>query len=341
GAEYRLDQHNTSNGQNLWSSQEGTRAIFDANNNVLRFPDGSFWNMGVQSSGAEQDSGALYPSLLADTNGNWIVLAYAAGAGTGGLVNTSARITSIRDARELNSTYPTYLMQYNTDAIPHLTQILGGSSIKTPEQYTFTYSSVPLVSPFDQSPFGATTLLQSVSVTGWTDSQNAAVGHRFQYYAPTTGTTTAELSQVTTPLGGILTWTYSSDTYTSGNRTYREVTGRTMQPSATAAPSGYSLIYNQNATTSHSWSVLINGTSEKAWGFGYTPGPFYQLVSRYEERQITDAQQGTYVVVLRKTLNWLQDSSGTPYLQTVITDIDPGQTYATTTTSYQSLDQYG
>jgi hypothetical protein len=68
GAEYILDQNN--NG--VWTSLQGTYVAFDANANVLHFPDGSFWQMTVQSGAVEQDAGTLYPSVMEDTNGNFL-----------------------------------------------------------------------------------------------------------------------------------------------------------------------------------------------------------------------------------------------------------------------------
>ena len=65
GAEYRLDQN--SNG--VWTSLDSTYAAFNANNDYLCFPDGSFWLMNVTSVSSEQDAGTMYPSTMEDTNG--------------------------------------------------------------------------------------------------------------------------------------------------------------------------------------------------------------------------------------------------------------------------------
>jgi hypothetical protein len=66
GAEYRLDQNNGG----VWTSQQGVYVSFDSNTAKLYFPDGSFWLMGAQSAGNEQDAGSMYPTLIQDTNGN-------------------------------------------------------------------------------------------------------------------------------------------------------------------------------------------------------------------------------------------------------------------------------
>jgi hypothetical protein len=65
---------------NVWTSLEGVYVSYDATANRLYSTDGSFWYMGCQSSGGEQDAGTLYPTQIEDTNGNQIVIAYQAGA---------------------------------------------------------------------------------------------------------------------------------------------------------------------------------------------------------------------------------------------------------------------
>ena len=66
GAEYSLGVDSG----NVWTSQDGTYVTYDANASCLHFNDGSFWVMGATSSGGEQDSGNLYPTLMEDSNGN-------------------------------------------------------------------------------------------------------------------------------------------------------------------------------------------------------------------------------------------------------------------------------
>jgi hypothetical protein len=67
GAEYRLDV--SADGER-WTSREGIYLTYDRVVSRLYFPDGSFWVMGSGSSGAEQDAGTRYPTLIQDTNGN-------------------------------------------------------------------------------------------------------------------------------------------------------------------------------------------------------------------------------------------------------------------------------
>jgi hypothetical protein len=64
-AEYRLDINN--NG--VWTSRE-TYVWYDSNAQRLYFADGSFWFMGAQSAGTEEDAGTMYPTFMQDSNGN-------------------------------------------------------------------------------------------------------------------------------------------------------------------------------------------------------------------------------------------------------------------------------
>lgn len=75
GAEYRL----TNNWFGLWTSADGTYVSFDSASRKLWFNDGTFWQMGCESAGTEDDSGTLYPTLMQDSNGNQIKLTYQPG----------------------------------------------------------------------------------------------------------------------------------------------------------------------------------------------------------------------------------------------------------------------
>jgi hypothetical protein len=65
GAEYRLARQNG----NVWASDESIYVWYDYSTSMLHFKDGSYWYMGCISSGAEQDAGAMYPTLKEDANG--------------------------------------------------------------------------------------------------------------------------------------------------------------------------------------------------------------------------------------------------------------------------------
>ena len=97
GAQYVLDQSNPYT--NVWTSLQ-TYVWYDANADILHFPDGSFWNMNVVSALVEQDGGTQYPSQMEDSNGNFITLTYGPAIGYPYYdTNTSSRITIIYDAR--------------------------------------------------------------------------------------------------------------------------------------------------------------------------------------------------------------------------------------------------
>jgi hypothetical protein len=216
GAEYRLEVNNGG----VWTSREGFYGSFDANTWNLYFPDGSRWSMWAQSGGSEEDAGTLYPTAMQDTNGNRIEISYFPGSGTGAW-NTSARMEKIKDSRIWYTYIHIYQFFYTSDAIPHLTSIQN--SVSSPENYTFSYSgNQTLLSPFTGQTFGAAKFLQSIGNTG------LGVSTSFQYTA-----TSGEMTQMTTPLGGSLLWSYRTYTY-SGGRNYREVLTRQMVPQAGA-----------------------------------------------------------------------------------------------------------
>jgi hypothetical protein len=161
GAECRLNV----NTNGIWSSREGIYLEYDPATNKLYFPDGSFWVMGAISAGTEEDAGARYPSLMQDTNGNQILIRYHPGLGVT-WADSSARINEIEDVRAVSDGaggWRTYKFTYNTDPIPHLTQI--GNYIGTSESYTFSYSATQtLYSPFSPpTAFGVTQWLQSMA----------------------------------------------------------------------------------------------------------------------------------------------------------------------------------
>jgi hypothetical protein len=121
----------------------------------------------VAASG-EADAGTRYPTLMRDTNGNEIRLAYAQGSGGSG-VNSSARITSIEDVRAImlgaSGPYRTYSFTYNTDTIPHLTSIT--SHVLGAENWTFSYlANQALYTPFSPSQSAGTTHLLTTLAGG-------------------------------------------------------------------------------------------------------------------------------------------------------------------------------
>jgi len=335
GTEYRLDV----NTNGIWTSPHGTYVAYDAFNNVLHFPDGSFWVMGAVAAGTEQDAGTRYPTLMEDTNGNQVLVRYNAGISMA-WPNTSARVNEVEDVRAIynptTQTYRSYAFTYNGDAIPHLTQI-SNTLGKGMESYTLGYVAQTMGSPFSPPvTSGTTTLLQSLAVT------NLGYGHSFQYGTNSAQQTTGELTSVTFPYGGMIRWTYRNFTFASGE-TMREVQNRylTMNPGGTEI-GPYALTRNDalDATLPlHSGVVLDDpgGIGEKAWTFSTTFGPTYPFVTRYEERP--SAAQASQPL-LRKDYTWVTDSAGNAYISTVVTTNDPASANWQVTTS-QVVDTHG
>ena len=329
GAEYRLDQNNGG----VWTSIQGTYANFDANANVLHFNDGSFWTLGCQSAGGEQDAGTLYPTTMEDSNGNYISIVYAQGSGSPA-GNSSARILTITDSRAYwHPPYssPSYTFSYNTDPIPHLTGIV--SRVQTPEAYTFSYAeSQPLASPFDGSAFGTTTTLQSVATTG------LGIATAFQY------DTSGEMTQMTTPLGGVLQWTYRAFTYGTGI-TLREVQNRYMPE---FAGMGWGFWHNDAADAAQPYHGVTQvydsvPTGSRVWWFGTTPSGALVVPTWKSERTASNTADNRMY-----QWAWTQDPAGNPYIYASITWVSPSSPspgYATpswpSTTTYQTLDTYG
>jgi len=188
GAVYRLNQN--SNG--IWTSTENVYVTYDSNTQRLYFNDGSFWVLGCISAVTEQDAGAMYPTLLQDSNGNQVTVQYLAGAGVS-WVNSSARILNIQDVRPGNNPAgsPTFFFSYNSDPVNHLTYI--GNDIYSNDSFYISYgASTAANSPFGVSSgsFGSTTFLNSIN------NHNNGLTTSFTYDPSGSG----ELTQVTLPL---------------------------------------------------------------------------------------------------------------------------------------------
>src|SRR5262249_35122929 len=141
--------------------------------------------------------------------------------------------------------------------IPHLT---GASNwITSGETYTFTYGSQTLYAPWAAQSFGTVTTLQSLTISGVNATQS------FQYG------TTGELTNVTYPYGGQLSWTYGDFTF-AGNVTVREVQQRQLVKQYGATLTNYVISRTSgdaNTTTVHSSAFLDDpgGVGQRAWAF--------------------------------------------------------------------------
>jgi len=325
GAEYRLDQND---GSGVWTSKEGIYLSFDSNTGRLYFTDGSFWTFGSISGGSEQDAGVMYPTLMQDTNGNQVLINYNSGRGLG-WTNSSSRIQTIEDVR--GNGQPDYTFTYDyQNTIPRLASI--SNTIGTSEKFTFSYyPSSALVSPWNGQNFGTINLLSALGVT------NTSLTTYFAWDASGTG----ELTQVTTPYGGHLRWSYQANTL-AGSRAFREVQSRYLLQSSGGSETGVS-IYRDSGDTNRSVHLYANffdwsGGSNKVWWFQTDTLQFNAaLQTAYEERNYPS---GT--ALFHQDFTWAQTpTSANLYISSTLTTLDPGQSYQAQKKTTQTLDQYG
>jgi RHS repeat-associated protein len=266
GAEFRLEDDG---GNQIFRSKEGLHLWMNWGSRTLYFPDGGQWNMGSVSAGFEPDAGTLYPTRMKDTNGNFLDITYMPGMGGSG-ANTSSRIQWIGDAR----TYGAHRFFYTSDPAPHLSQIgsTSGCDQVSGECYSFELTSTTLTSPWSSTGLGTVSLLTGVTTTGLNTK------HQFGY-------TNGEMTQMTTPLGGTLTWGYG-DSLTTPK--YHEVTTRTISTGANLLTNTWKLSRNRSASPPTA-TVTDCGPSSatncnapiayKVWGFATTGLPI-----SYEEQ---------------------------------------------------------
>ena len=336
GAEYRLDQH--ASGTTLWTSVMGTYVTYDTSAQVLHFTDGSFWTMGSISASGEPDAGSLYPTVMEDSNGNQLQISYLAGTGSSS-ANTSARINVIQDARYAG-TIGAYQFSYSTQCsggqcFAHLSSI--SNTIGTAENYTFAYAATqPLTSPFNSSSYGTWAFLQSVTVNG------LGIAHQFQYDG------SGEMTQLTTPLGGVMQWTYRSFTYGTGV-SQREVQYRYLPMFVNES---WSLTHNDTYDETqpfHFYTVLGDTQTQTYKLYAFYPNSQYYTVPSGADTvallgQYYEVVSGTNSVTLLKDCWYTIDQLGQPYMFQVQTLPDSGINGSNNlpyTFTRQTLDIYG
>ena len=333
GAEYRLDQNAA--GTTLWTSVMGTYVTYDASAEVLHFNDGSFWTMGCISASTEQDAGTLYPTVIEDSNGNQILITYRKTA-AGAAANTSARIKTIQDIRNSSSAYAfTYASQCsNGVCFDHVSSV--GNGVGTSENYTFTYAAnQPLASPFNGSSYGTWAFLQSVTVQG------LGIAHQFQYDG------SGEMTQLTTPLGGVMQWTYRPFTYGTGV-SLREVQYRYVPM---LAGESWTLAGNDSYDETqpfHSYTTITDAlaNSYKLWQFSPNSA-FYTVPSGADTVALlgnySENATSTGSATLVKTYGYNTGQLGQPYTSAVASypDYGTGSSNLPYTVTKQTLDIYG
>jgi hypothetical protein len=89
------------------------------------------------------------------------------------------------------------------------------------------------------------------------------------------------MTQLTTPLGGILQWTYRTDTYSATGRQYRAVQSRYLRPSSSGTPHQWT-VGMDSAAAWHGSTTLTDldaDYSQKIWTFSTNPSHFPGLAT--------------------------------------------------------------
>ena len=324
GAEYRLDREIY---DGTWMSSQGTYVAFNPYEGKLYFPDGSFWQMGCTATGQEEDAGTYYPTLMQDSNGNQIKIRYNAGSGAP-MEDTSGRMAVISDIRR---PLGTYTFSYDTSApVPRLTSITN--PINSPEKYTFTYITSPVLrEPFDSTVFSneVVTRLAAVEQTG------LGSAHLFSY------SDAMEMTQMQTPMGGRLRWDYRTWTY-KGSRAYREVWVRYQRSTATSSETNHEIQWDEPSqpNDSHTWTRVADWggsgrpASQRVWNFN-GPGPWVGLTESYTERQGPN-----WLSELTHIYTWV-NTNGQPYIYRDRKILNQWQLSQVESRTYQTVDNYG
>ncbi len=316
GAEYKLDV----NSAGVWKSKDGSYLSYDPATAKLWFHSGIFWQMGAASGGQEQDAGTLYPTIIQNSNGNYLQILYAPAIGS------STANTSSRPSLAWGNDGFGYNFTYNTDSIPHLVSITGPPN--SGQSRTFTYASTALTDPFNLVSYGSTTLLQTSVQTG--TNLTTTLTHNAH----------GELTRVDLPYKGALTWAHSPFTFL-GNVTIREVSSRGLIKAQGAPTVNYNLERNAGDSGQHLHTSLIvkdpSTVGAKKWTFSsandYTRGFLTQLDET--------ADWALATTLRRHVFTYAQDANTVPYLKATNTTLNPGTGAARESRTEQTVDLYG
>ncbi len=184
------------------------------------------------------------------------------------------------------------------DETVHLTSISGPAG----ESWQMTYAALNLASPISSSAFGGVQTLASLKQVPVYNDPNPPPAATFNYDAG------AEMTGYTTPLGGSLTWVYSSNAYAS-NITLREVSSRSVNAGAGGFTNSHTLTHPSACDPSggsyHGCTqILDNGAGSKKIYFAAAQNSLV-LPSQYQE---TD-NNGT-TLLLQKNFTWSQNRRG-------------------------------
>jgi len=323
GAQYRLDQNNGG----IWTSVESIYVTYNANTYTLYFRDGSFWVMGSTSATSEPDSGTMYPTTMEDTNGNQILITYQAGAGLSG-TNSSARITLIQEVRGGATVSYTFTYAGSPAHLVSITNALG-----TLENYTFSYATNYLGSPFSTLNFQSTQFLASIG-----SSLNTP--YDFGYLNNSNGSSSGEIQTVVLPTGGWIYYNYDKVTYpTSTNPSFREVASRVLSKDGTGNNlAAYGFLHESSAQMGngtpgpgvHVYTIITDpaGVGERFYRFSQSSANM-GMVTRYQgctpgTGSGQDCQLNGEIPLTQNDFTWSQDSLGDLYISSTLTTLNPG-----------------
>jgi hypothetical protein len=310
GAEYLLTPSSTT--RNDWVCLQGEFISYDPEAVCLKFPNGNFWIMGCESAAGEPDAGALYPTMIQDTNGNRILIGYMQGAGSA-KPNSSSRMQEIEDiqAVETPAGRRTYSFIYSKDEYPHLMAI--ASHIDKGNSYRFSYAIQQLCSPFGNSDLGAVSTLVGIEVSP---------GMKFSFAYNEYG----ELTESIIPSGGYFRWGYNTVSFAQG-RKIREVVRRSIAFSPQDAGSMYSISRDTNMNALIHESAILqepNNSTNRIWSFCTdASSPYFGLAISFEDRG--EKEQPS---LQRIDYTWNRTKSGTPYRSCIAMTLDPGSVEA-------------
>ncbi|MBI2683501.1 MAG: hypothetical protein HYX26_09870 [Acidobacteriales bacterium] len=160
------------------------------------------------------------------------------------------------------------------------------------------------MSPFTSTSFGTTAYLQSVGTTG------LGVATNFQYAG------SGEMTQMTTPLGGVLQWTYRGFTYGTGIAV-REVQNRYMPMYAGAVWWFGHDDAGDAGRPFHSYTQAGDSTGSKVWAFGTSPAGNLAVPTWNAERSPgNDDYQA-------RGFSWTLDAAGNIYCNATAKYLNP------------------
>lgn len=320
GAEYRLfpDQNN----EETWISIDGHYLTWVANASTLYYPNGTSLTFGCVSGEREVDAGTLYPTVIDDSNGNQIFVRYSPGIGES-KGDTSGRLQLIEDARAIyDGARPySYIFSYDSNAPHRLVSIMN--TVGSAEEYYLQFAPLQLSSPFEggsASPRIISTIQELRRASGLT--------HTFQYNAY------GELAQVAEPLGGILSWDYSTFSFQDG-RSIREITNRSLSDPHSRSNShvhAFERDPSDGADPVHKFAIVSGPQANvrQRWVFASEAGaPNLGLLLSREDF----SSDGT--VIRRRVYEWTRTTSGLPYVSTQRTILDPDANGATMAQHFQ------